>query len=248
MNGISMTRVIMKLNAYYAKRDTAGAERHLDYWLAEARSLGDRESEFAIQNERIGHFRKTGEKDKAYRAIREAEELSRGRGRDAAYGTLLVNIGTAYTAFGEYALAVERLEEARRIYARVLSGNDIRQGYACNNTACAYEGMGRWGEAHRQYRESLRIAGLAPGGEREIAVTYLNMARAAENEHGIERAEEVVAAYCEKAYEAILSPALAHDAEYAYVCLWCADEMGRHGFFRYEAALRDMAEEIYEGA
>ena len=245
-SGISMTRVIMKLDAYYAAGDSQGAIAHLDRWLAEARAAGDNDAVFALENERIGHFRKNGPADMIPRAVKSAREAGERLGIEgtAPWGTMLVNAGTALSSAGKYEQALEMLEEARRIYARELPEDDIRRGFAANNAGCALEGLKRWGEAHRLYREALDVLSRSEGGEQEMAVTHLNMARAAESEHGEEKAEEVVASHCEKAYELLSGPGPARDAEHAFVCEWCAGELGRHGFFLYEKELRERAKAI----
>ena len=242
-----MTRVITKLNAYYASGDADGAARHLEAWLAEAKAAGDADAVFAIENERIGHFRKNGPADMIAQAVKGVREAGERLGIEgtAAWGTMLVNAGTALSSMGRYEQALEMLEEARRIYARELPQGDIRRGYAANNAGCALEGLKRWGEAHRLYREALDILSHAEGGQQEMAVTHLNMARAAQSEHGQEKAEQVVADHCEKAYALLCSPANARDAEHAFVCGWCADELGRHGFFLYEKELRERARAIF---
>ena len=56
---IPQRRVIERMDAYMARRDYAGAERHLLYWLEEARALRDRRGALTVLNELVGHYRKT---------------------------------------------------------------------------------------------------------------------------------------------------------------------------------------------
>ena len=58
-------RVIEKLDEYMSRRDYAGAERHLLYWLEEARLGRDERGELVVRNELVGHYRKVGDRDKA---------------------------------------------------------------------------------------------------------------------------------------------------------------------------------------
>ena len=51
---VPVGRVIEKLDEYLSRDDWAGAGRHLNYWLAEAKAGGDKRGELAIQNERMG--------------------------------------------------------------------------------------------------------------------------------------------------------------------------------------------------
>ena len=66
---IPQGRVVDKLDEYMSRRDYAGAERHLLYWLAEARQGGDLRGELTVRNELIGHCRKTGQREKAQENI-----------------------------------------------------------------------------------------------------------------------------------------------------------------------------------
>ena len=62
---IPQQRVIAKMDEYMARRDYAGAERHLLYWLEEARAGRDQRGMLMVLGELVGHYRKTGERDKA---------------------------------------------------------------------------------------------------------------------------------------------------------------------------------------
>ena len=68
---VPQKRIIEKMDEYMSRRDYGGAERHLLYWLAEAQLGKDERGELLLRNELAGHYRKTGEKEKA---IENAEE------------------------------------------------------------------------------------------------------------------------------------------------------------------------------
>jgi hypothetical protein len=74
---IPQKRIIDKMNEYMSRLDYAGAERHLKYWLAEARATGDRRGELTVLNELIGHARKTDQRELARRSAEEALALGR---------------------------------------------------------------------------------------------------------------------------------------------------------------------------
>ena len=63
IQSIPQERIIRKMDEYMSRRDYAGAERHLKYWLEEAKMGNDRRGELLIRNELVGHFRKTGNRD-----------------------------------------------------------------------------------------------------------------------------------------------------------------------------------------
>ena len=62
---IPRRRVIEKLDWYMSRRDYAGAERHLLYWLEEARLGDDLRGALMLRNELVGHYRKTGDRERA---------------------------------------------------------------------------------------------------------------------------------------------------------------------------------------
>ena len=64
---IPVERVIEKLDDFLSRNDYSSAEKHLLYWLSEAKELKDVRGEFAVSNELMGLYRKTGKKDEAYR-------------------------------------------------------------------------------------------------------------------------------------------------------------------------------------
>ena len=65
IQSIPQERIIRKMDEYMSRRDYAGAERHLKYWLEEAKMGNDRRGELLIRNELVGHFRKTGNRKEA---------------------------------------------------------------------------------------------------------------------------------------------------------------------------------------
>ena len=64
---IPQQRVIEKLDEYMSRRDYAGAERHLLYWLEEARAGGDLRGALMLRNALVGHYRKTGQRERRCR-------------------------------------------------------------------------------------------------------------------------------------------------------------------------------------
>ena len=75
---INMTRVRQRLDQLQDEGDLQGAERMLDYWLAESRMIRDEIGEIEIENEYIGFFRKTG---KGEEALKRLDPFQRGEKR-----------------------------------------------------------------------------------------------------------------------------------------------------------------------
>ena len=115
---VPLDRIRQKTDALEARRDTAGAERVLLYWLDEALAAGDGRGELALRGELIGHYRKNGDREKALAQIGPALALiaSLGLQGTVTAGTARINAATALTAFGENARALDLFEAAREDY------------------------------------------------------------------------------------------------------------------------------------
>ncbi len=102
VKSIPQQRVIERMDEYMARRDYEGARRHLEYWLEEARLGGDERGELMVRNELVGHFRKTGEKEKAFEHAAAALGLLKKLDFEGTVssGTTYTNVATAMEAFG----------------------------------------------------------------------------------------------------------------------------------------------------
>ena len=72
---VPQQRIIEKMDDYMSRRDYKGAERHLHYWLEEAKLGNDLRGQLMLRNELVGHYRKTGDKDQALANGKEALDL-----------------------------------------------------------------------------------------------------------------------------------------------------------------------------
>ena len=118
VKAVPQQRIIEKMNDYLSRRDYTGAERHLLYWLEEAKLGHDRGGELLIRNELVGHYRKTAEKEKAFESAKEALRLIEELDFDGSVsaGTTYINIATAYNAFGENEKSIALFEKAMKTY------------------------------------------------------------------------------------------------------------------------------------
>ena len=65
---VPQQRIMEKVEEYMSRRDYASVERHLLYWLEEAKLGNDERGELMIRNELIGHYRKSGKREEAFRS------------------------------------------------------------------------------------------------------------------------------------------------------------------------------------
>ncbi len=248
VKSVPQQRIIQKMNDYMSRRDYAGAERHLKYWLEEAKLGFDKRGELLIQNELVGHFRKTANKEGAFESAKEALRLLKELDfeENVSAGTTYTNIATAFNAFGENEKSIELFEKAKSVY----EGNERTApellGGLYNNMALTFTALEKYDEAFKLYEKALNVMKEVPNGELEQAITYLNMADLKEAMLGSEKAESVVFEYLDKAQELLDTPSLKRDGYYAFVCEKCAPSFEYYGYFLVAKDLKNRAESIYE--
>ena len=247
---VPQQRIMEKVDEYMSRRDYAAVERHLLYWLEEAKLGHDQKGELMIRNELIGHYRKVQERDKAFAQIDAAQALLdemdfRGT---ITEGTTCVNAATACQAFGENARALELFERAKAVYESVPSLKPELLGGLYNNMALAYVAERRFAQAHALYEKALAVMAKAEHGAPEQAITYLNMADAAEAELGLLDASETIDRCLETAQALLDTPTLVRDGYYAFVCEKCAPTFEYYGWFAAADDLNERARAIYERA
>ncbi len=250
VRSVPQERIIRRLDEYMSRRDYAGAERHLLYWLEEARLGNDRRGELLLCNELIGHYRKTGDREKAFafvdRALPLVEEL--GFEGTVSGGTTCVNAATAFSAFGENERALALFERARAIYESLPDTRASLLGGLYNNMGLVCKALGRFAEASALYEKAMETMARVPNGALEQAITCLNMADAAEAEQGPEAAEARILSLLDRAESLLRDPSVPHDGYYAFVCEKCAPGFDYYGRFVFAEELREEAKKIYERA
>lgn len=245
---VPQQRIMEKVDEYMSRRDYAGVERHLLYWLEEARLGRDRKGELMIRNELVGHYRKVRDREKAFAqaetALRLLDEI--GLEGTISAGTTYVNIATVYNAFGEDARALDTFEKARAVYESIPSLKPELLGGLYNNMALTLVSLGRFPEAYELYEKALNTMAKAEHGALEQAITYLNLADAKEAELGPEDAAETIDGYLERAQALLDAPDVARDGYYAFVCEKCAPSFSYYGWFFAAGTLQERAKAIYE--
>jgi len=261
---VPQQRIAEKLDSYMSRNDMAGAGRHLNYWLEEARALGDKRGELMLRNELVGHYRKAGDGEQALEhaaaALRLVDEL--GLADTISAATTYTNVATAYNAFGKN-------EESLTMFAKAVAGYEGNPstpahllGGLYNNMALTCVALGRFDEADSLYGKALAQMAKVENGELEQAITYLNMAdvvsariqeqreeaSAESNEAGGKTAEELIESYLDRALELLNTPGIPRDGHYAFVCEKCAPVFGYYGYFLADDELRGRAKAIYERA
>lgn len=245
---VPQQRIVEKLDEYMSRRDYAGAERHLLYWLEEARLGRDLRGQLLVRNELVGHYRKAGQKEQALESARAALDLVEelGFAGSVSAGTTYVNAATAYNAFGENETALALFTKARAVYESDPKLGKHLLGGLYNNMALCCKALGRFDEAFALYELAMETMGQVPGGALEQAITCLNMADAVAARDGMEAGEGEIFALVDRAYELLKTADAPHNGYYAFVCEKCAPSFAYYGYFAAAEELEQEAKAIYE--
>ena len=267
---VPQRRIIDKMDEYMSRRDYNGAERHLLYWLEEAKLGGDLQGQLMLRNELVGHYRKTGQKEPAMESAAKALDLLRELDMEntISAGTTYVNIATACGAFGDHERAIRLFEKARAAYESSSQTETQLLGGLYNNMALTCTELGRCEEALALYEKAADLMGRVPDGELEQAITYLNMANTVEVQLGLEAGEQQINALVERAEElleakgeellgkgeaaltdgtdlrAMKQEERARLGYYAFVCEKCAPTFAYYGYFMTAESLTERSEEL----
>lgn len=250
VKAVPQQRIVEKLDDYMSRRDYAGAERHLLFWMEEARLGRDKRGQLMIANELIGHYRKVGDRDRALARVDEALQLLRelDYGGSVTEGTSCVNAATACNAFGENERALALFERARAAYEGGAGVRPELLGALYNNMALCCKALGRFDEAFALYGKAMEQMGKLPGGALEQAITCLNMADAVAARDGLEAGEAQIFALLDRALELLQDEKAPRNGYYAFVCEKCAPSFAYYGYFLAAEELEKEAKRIYAGA
>ena len=147
-----------------------------------------------MRNELVGHYRKTGDRE---RALENGEAALKLLGQldlvgSITAGTTYVNLATALNAFGENERALALFERARPIYESSTATRPELLGGLYNNMGLTCAALGRYDEAEALYDKAVARMQTLPRGAREAAVTCLNRADLVEARDGMEAGEGAI--------------------------------------------------------
>lgn len=245
---IDLCRMMEKLDEYLGRNDYVAAERHLNFWLSEARFNNDDQGALSVLNELMGLHRKCGHEAQAMEAVQDGLSLLDSLDLEGTVtaGTTFVNAATVYKAFGKAVAALPLYRKAQEIYEQHLSREDGRLGGLYNNMALALVDEKQYAEARRYYEKALDVMANVKYGQLEQAITYLNLADLATAELGLLESEEQVNDYLNRAEALLQTPEVPHNGYYAFVCEKCAPTFRYFGRFAYADELKQRSDEIYE--
>lgn len=244
---ISVARFLDRLDRCFARNDLAEAVSCISYWEQEARSLGDLKGLLTVINEQLGFYRRTGDRKAGLQAVRKAVELvgQLGMGDTISGATILVNAATTQKAFGEAREGLPLYEQAEGIYLAHQMEWSYEYAAMLNNQAAALCDLERYDEGETCYRKAIRILQREGAHDGEIAVSLVNLAHLTFDRDPT--SYEQVEPLLDEAWEYINSRRQPHDGNYAFILSKCAPSFEYFGRRMEAAALREVAEEIYDG-
>lgn len=242
--------ILNRLDALLQRNSYTEAKQHLLYWLSEAEKIEDGKGKLLLYNELMGLCRKLGEKEAAIsyaeKALHQIQVMEIEQNVGAA--TTYLNCGTVFKAFNKAEQSIPYFEKAKTIYEKNLTPDDSRLAGLYNNMALALVDIRQFDTAITFYQNAITTLEMQQNTQPEQAITYLNMATAAEMQFGLEEGEKIISDHIQTAWILLESCKERTDGNYAFVCEKCATVFGYYGYFDYESKLTDRYRRIYEGS
>jgi tetratricopeptide (TPR) repeat protein len=188
------------IDRLYEQGQSARAEEVLISTAGAAAEEGDDYLLLQILNELIGHYRETGEWEKAFE-IADRSVMVAGYvfpKESVPYATTLLNVASMYRAAGKLTESRSVYHEVEQIYAVTLKADDMLYASLYNNEALLCQEEGEFAKAKALLLKALDID-RANGREYEEAVSLANIAatmmRTGEEEGALKAAESSIALF-----------------------------------------------------
>ncbi|MGN0453195.1 MAG: tetratricopeptide repeat protein [Ruminococcus sp.] len=244
---INIGRFISKLDLCFAKNDLEGAVATVEYWEKEAASLGDKSALLTILNEELGLFRRINNREKATRAIEltceilDSEEIDESLSR----ATVLINLATTLSAFGDCERALAYYGKAESVYKHFQKESTYEFATLLNNKSASLCTLKRFDEAEACLRSAIEILSSDGRYDADIALSYLSLAHLYFDRD--DNAIDAVESFVDTAWEYVNSSRQKRDSDYAFAISKCVPSFRYFGREIEAAALEEVAEEIYGG-
>lgn len=175
---MNINEVLKELDALFANHQIDKVEDFLTQKLEEAAREGDRNSVITLMNEIIGHFRETGEFEKALSYAGQVVDLMKKLGMEGSvpYATTLLNVANACRAAGLLRESMQAYQTVKTIYEGNLPYNDFNYASLYNNMSLLFQEMGDYESACDCLERALGIVTQYNDARIETAVTYTNLA------------------------------------------------------------------------
>lgn len=191
---------LRKLDNMY-KEEPKNLETYLKRGISEAEAEGNKGAVLIILNELMGYYRVTSHYEKCARCASEALEIADEMGIQGTvnYGTVLLNIATAYRVMKRMKEAESYYKQVYAIYRRHFKEPDYRMATLHNNLSLLYSETGRLKEAKRELELAMELIRVLDESEIEVAITHTNMGNLCfqmkQIEEGMQHMQEAVSIF-----------------------------------------------------
>lgn len=133
----------------------------------------------ALTNELLGIYREKGDSTKGIACCQSLFDLFslHKLPEDEHFGTTLLNIATAYRAFGRYEESHQYYKQCASIYEKTVDSHDYRYASLYNNMSLLSSEMGNFSESIAYIEKSLDILAHHNGVEVQIATANTSLAQ-----------------------------------------------------------------------
>ncbi|NMD38426.1 MAG: tetratricopeptide repeat protein [Christensenellaceae bacterium] len=233
---MDLKQIIEKLDRLFHIKDFEGAEKLLLFEADKFKNIGDFRSELSIRSELVGLYRKLGEKEKAFVAVKLCDDIinNYNLGIYPQAGDVYISCGTACVAFNKKDLAEDYFLKAEAIYNKTLDNFHIKKASLYNNWGTAYNNE----KARIYITKALNILLRLNNYPLELAMTYLNLA---DTYHPIDD-EKIINDLIEKAFICFDKAKL--DEYYAFVCSKCIPVFEHYGYVFMANTLKERLKNI----
>lgn len=247
---MNQDKILSTLDEFLSKNDYDSAKKYLITCLNQAKTTQNDKIILLLNNELMGLCRKLGERQQAINFAQDAlfqiQKMNIYQNIGAA--TTYLNCATVYKAFGDAQRGIPLFEMAKNIYEQNLNPNDLRLAGLYNNMALSLVDLNRFDQADSLYQKALVVLKQNQNSKPEQAITYLNIASAAELKYGLEKGEKIINENLNQAMHLLEECKHQTDGNYAFVCDKCSSVFGYYGYFDYENKLKERIRRIYERA
>lgn len=194
---MNVKEIMEQVQVLLGENKSAEAEQRMLVGITRAGEQQNPGAALQLMNELLGFYRETGQTTKSYQMAAQALNLAKQMSLEGTvpYATTLQNVANAYRAGGRLEDSLKAYQEAREIYARALSPEDMLVASLSNNLSLLYQELGEFQKAKEELMLALNIV-EQKGSLFEIAATYSNLSgtclRLGETEVALEYARKAV--------------------------------------------------------
>ena len=186
--------VLNEYDAMFGVKKAEEIEEFLELKMAQSRRERDKDALFVIMNEYVGLTRNLRHKEKCLEACDEilnlAEEIRILN--SPQHATMMLNVGTAFSAFGRNAGAEVLFEDAEKLLGELGEKDTYTLATLYNNWSMLLLKQKRFAETVALQKKALSIIDPHDDLVMEQATTRSNMASALMRQYEVEKKEELL--------------------------------------------------------